>query len=369
MKRRIVRMVFGPPSTQAKALKRALLAGLAAWLFAFAHNGGASECADLLLLPGSPAIIESFSAYLSSTSPDFETVKALLGSLEFIDTSDAQVQQRLKPVTTQLQLWANRLATEAPLTSATPADLQAASNKLRLLNTPALRNLLGDAALQSLVGRAAWVYNRAIWDASLDRPAKITAIAEGLKAPLAAAAATPSESSPPPARAVNVKVVTGDVMTAKASAVVATIECDGLCGSKINASLRPYVTKAIQGRTLADGQTLTVFDSHSNPEASRNFVLIVDDQKLPLNIIVTRALLEAEKSGFTSVVLPALRTGYAFGSVEISYEQVVAEIKAGVARFAGESRGTLTDISIAVRNDGPLTACAVHRVHSADDRA
>jgi hypothetical protein len=296
-----------------------------------------------------PAWQAGFSSFLASPAPDFATVQASVQSLERIDTSDPKVQEALRPLAIQLQASAAALLA-APPARASESELRAASNKLRLLNTPALRNLLGDEALQSRVGAAAWAYNRALWDGTLASGAKAAAVARALEAPPAAAAA------PALAPAAAVKIVDGDVMKVKADAVVASIECGGFCGSAINSALSRAVGGALKGRDLRDGRTLTVPAAEPRRGDPESFVLVVDDQKLPLHQIVLRALHEAEKSGFKSVVLPALRSGYAFGAVETTHAQVVAELAAGVARFLAEGRGSLTDITFAVPRNARLTA-------------
>ncbi|HEX4046435.1 MAG TPA: hypothetical protein VH309_01295, partial [Elusimicrobiota bacterium] len=296
--------------------------------------GGAGSISAL-----APVWQASLTSYLASPAPDFATVKAALASLESLDTSDPRIQAQLRPLAAQLQASAARLAVQPPSPAATEAELQAASSKLRLLNTPALRNLLGGEEAQSRVGVAAWAYNRSLWDGALDRGGRAAAVAAALAAPAAPASAEAAAARLPPSA--KVRVVDGDVMKVKADAVAASIECGGFCGSPINAALRGSVGDALAGRELSDGRTLTV---PARPGEARNFVLVVDDQKLPLREVVARALHEAEKSGFTSVALPALRTGYAFGAVETTQAQVVGELAAGAARFLSESRGALTDI-------------------------
>jgi hypothetical protein len=286
------------------------------------------------------------SKYFSAKSPDFGEVEDTLKSLENLDTSRPQIRSNLDSIALDLQKVATGLASKPPSSHAGLVELQARSKKLRLLNTPAIRNLLGNEELESQVGSAAWAYNRALWDKGLNVAAKREAISRSIKN-AKNAGMTESELAtlgPLPA----VKVEPAELFDVHADAVVATIECDGFCGSNINSVLRNSIGEKIKGRKLRDGETLTVSDKKSSSINPRNYVLVVDDQKLPLRDIVSRSLLEAEKSGFKSVTLPVLRSGYAFGAVETSSGQVAAELRAGIAKYQAEGNGKLTEVTFAL---------------------
>jgi hypothetical protein len=307
--------------------------------------GATVRCEDVYA-PHAPATAP-LETYLRSSDANFETVKATLARLENIDTTHASQNPRLAQTIKLVQEVAHELVSAPPKIS-TLAQLEARSRKLRFLNTPAVRNLLEGSELPVQVARAAWAYNRALWDAKLSVAQKNTAISEALSKPIPPAEEPPLLSS---ANGLQIQVVTERILDVQAEAVMATIECEGFCGSHINTELREQIGHAIDKRDLKDGQTLSLRRDVAL-KINRNYILTVDQQNLPLSQIVKSALLEAENAGFTSLVMPALRTGYAFGAVEARYDQITAEIIRGISSFQSESKGTLKQIKFAVpKND------------------
>jgi hypothetical protein len=303
-----------------------------------------------LEIPAAP-----FEFFLESPKPDFDSVVRFLRLIEGFDTTRPEVQALFSNLTSVLSAKAKGLVFQAPRSQLTVEELWARSEKLKFLNTPALRHLLDSENLQFRVGAAAWIYYRALFNKDLSRSNKIDEITAGLKALAETAAPSEVTAKFPTDSLVKITVVEGDVMKIVSDAVAATMECDHFCRGNINSAIGQMVGDQLKGVSLEDNEVVVVRGQPQGPSGEqKNLVLSVDEQKLPLREVVFKALIEAEKAGFRSLVLPALRTGYAFGAVERSESQIIGELVAAVARFRSEGQSLLRDITFAVKNNQRL---------------
>lgn len=290
--------------------------------------------------------------FLSAKVPEYNEVKDALKSLEKMDTSRPEVQKNFGSFKTWLNTVAKTLLTNNFQKDASEEALQSISNKFRLLNTPALRNFL-DADLQAKVGQGAWSFNRTLWSQTLSRIQKIETLNQRMKAIWSqkAVAVLPASKI---SSSVLVNVVQGDIMQTQAEGIIATIGCNGYCSSALHSQLNTALGKVLNGRKLMDGESLTVRPDPKEKGSDKQYVLVADDQNLPLHQIVLKALVEAEKSGLRSVALPAIRTADGFGSVERSMDHVVSELIKGIALFSTETKGLLKGIDFNILNNAGL---------------
>ncbi|MBI4349236.1 MAG: hypothetical protein HY553_20530 [Elusimicrobia bacterium] len=302
-------------------------------------------------------------AFFRSPSPDMAAIRSVSAQLRALDTQDPATRARLEPLVRHLTAAAERLAAPAVDPKATEAGLAASAAKLQALNYPELRNLLPPARQRS-VGAAYWIYQTHLtrdvreydWaPATLSLERKIEGIARALAAAKTAFPAGPGSSLASDS-AVKVSVSGGDIAGKAADALLSAVQPSGLCEGGINALLRrsvPGIGEKIEAaKPLVDGRA---FVTPAGGDAGfANVVLVTDAMRLPLRRIVEGALRAADEAGFTSVSLPALRTGWNFGFIEASYEEIVAETLRGVRLFEDGGRKSLEAISLVVHNNPRL---------------
>ena len=111
----------------------------------------ASPCVDLEIAVGAiPAVSvlqaeswgRTIADYLSSAGPNYEDIRAIMGTLKSIDTSQPQAQRNFQYLAVLLKSWAENFGMTPPPPSSTTLELAAKLEKLKLLNTPSLWNLL-----------------------------------------------------------------------------------------------------------------------------------------------------------------------------------------------------------------------------------
>ncbi len=89
-------------------------------------------------------------------------------------------------------------------------------------------------------------------------------------------------------------------------------------------------------------------------DKSRNVILINDNQREPLHEIVFMALMAAEKSNFSSIVLSPLRLNESTGERERNYRDISLDFLRGVEKYVDRSEGVIKKIFIAVPNNEKL---------------
>src|SRR5690349_21017805 len=106
----------------------------------------AAMSCEALLAEAAPGSSSNFAAYLKSEDANFETVKEALKRLEEKDTSSVAHSSQLAGLAKVVNEAARELILP-PTEGTSLSQLETRSRKLRLLNTPAVRNLLGDGEL------------------------------------------------------------------------------------------------------------------------------------------------------------------------------------------------------------------------------
>lgn len=297
-----------------------------------------------------PQTDSSILQFLKAARPKYELVEDVIRTLELLDTTLPVNQVRFASLAKEIRVLATRLVKADLNPNTSEAALNATSNKLRLLNMPSLRNLLPET-LQIEVGRAAWIYRRAIWDQDLNRVQKVERVSKQLRAPLPNSALASVNAAIIP-NSVEVVVNRQSLLQSKSDSIILAIDRKGFCSSLLHSSLPKYVDAVLSVGGFVEGQVVSVLAPR--PNRDKNFTFIVDDQGLPLKQIIFSALTAAEKSGHTSVAIPALRTGYSFGAKELSYHQIISEISDGLTQFYKTNPKNLQKIEFSVLNNDAL---------------
>ena len=305
------------------------------------------------VMPAPAAFAGAVTAFLNSPAPDFERIRGLSDFLLAAEPGDAV----LAPLAEELRAAAQAIIDAPPGPAATEDDLSATERKLAVLNDPAFRNLLAPEQ-QRRAAAAFWAYNSHIYGNGSALGEKIAGIVRAMDASRAA-----PEDAPAPALvqdpAVAVEVVGGDAAKLKANALLSAVHSSGFCGGGINAVIERsggscFRRQLEDAKPLADGQTVVVAGDGKSEALFENVVFVVDDARRPLSEIVLKGLQAADAAGFKSVTLPALRTGWNFGLLEKTYEQVVAETVKGVNEFLKAGRKSVEKIALVVHQNPRL---------------
>lgn len=285
--------------------------------------------------------------FLDSQTPDYSKIESQIFELETKDTSDPVIKNQHKILHQKLNFKAQSVlkVLKFDLAKQSLESLQILTNKLRLLNTPSIRNFLTPDN-QELVAKSLWLIREVLWNDQLGNQKKIELLGQKLfnlkktdkKYKFEALELLPSW--------VGFKVKSDDIFNIKTDAVVVSIGCDGLCDSRMHQGLPATIRKDIKAQQWASGQARSYRDFKDSTGNSKNYILIVDDRKSKLHQLVLTSLVEAETDGFSSVALPIMRTGDNFGVVESSLEQIKYEILKGISLFYQQSNGGLKEISL-----------------------
>ena len=313
-----------------------------------------------------PRTLSSIHSFLRSPTPDWGTLTTAVSFLRSVDLNDPATLERVRPIVEELRSVAQRQLDSSPRSGTTESELFAASQKLRLLNEPEFRNLL-TSEQQRRIGAAFWAYSEhLVEDVRLERwsPSKFTLEEKikGIARALEASRVVPGELGTPTLRsdpAVAVEIVSADVSKVKSDALICGVQLAGLCHGGINAMIGRvggdgFHRQVDAAKPLRDGQTLVARGDRKNTGLFQNVVFFADNMRLPLRELVFNSLKAADEAGFQSVSLPAARTGYYYGLLEKTYEELVAETIKGVDAFLKAGRKNVENISIVVHNNPRL---------------
>lgn len=276
--------------------------------------------------------------FLNAKVPIYDQVRPDIEFLSSLDLRKAKYTDLVQPVSKSLQKISDQILAALPKSGMSIVQIQNQSNKLRMLNNPVLRNLLKENQ-QVQISRRAWIYNFAIWNWRLDINQKVDKILNDIALISTDIKFNPDEKLKLPEDLI--EIIQDGIEKTNADAMIASVECNGFCGSEIHKYVKENLPSEYKNRELKDGEALSIM-------SARSMVFVADNYKLPLHEIVTNALLEAEKAGHTSVALPALRSGYAFGAIESSQAEVSYEVLKGISEYVDKGKGVIKKIYITI---------------------
>ena len=156
----------------------------------------------------------------------------------------------------------------------------------------------------------------------------------------------------------SVKVTLGDITKIDADGLVLGINSEGLWGGGVDRAI--YAASGDQfhqqaAQTLigaADGEVVVAKTLQPHSGAYRNVVFVADNLQAPLYDILITGLRAADREGFTSVTVPALRMGVMMGYGGPP-EQKVRDMAQAVRDFQTEAK-CLREITFVIYGD-PVT--------------
>lgn len=310
-----------------------------------------------------PEWTAAFDSFLKSPDPNPDRVRDVARQLANLNLDDPQVKAQLAPLSAALRK-AIKPVLARPKKSATDEQLEAADQKLEVLNYPAVRALFPEET-QGKIGAAAWAYNRQLWEPTgtewIRKKKALGEVIAGIASALNAPPAALLDEAPPTVGTgpeLTVEVLKGDIVKVAADAVVTTVQEKHLCSGGVNSAINQangcFAAQLKKGPDLKDGDSLLARGDGKGPIDKVLFV--ADTYERPLSDVVYDGLKAADKAGLESVAVPALRAGSVFGAVERTYKEVVFEIRKGVERFLADARTSLKNISFVVHNDDKLAS-------------
>ncbi|HNB23848.1 MAG TPA: hypothetical protein PKZ32_15640 [Candidatus Melainabacteria bacterium] len=153
--------------------------------------------------------------------------------------------------------------------------------------------------------------------------------------------------------------ISGDIGKVQVDALITPINSEGMWWGALDGVIErnaggQFHAQAAAAMPLVDGQVVVAAKTAAHRGAFDNVVFVVDDLRAPLRDVVFNGLQAAEKAGYQSVSLPALRTGVMAGKVEKTVQQTVDEMAAGVKSFMETGPKSLKDIKFVVYNNDEI---------------
>lgn len=127
----------------------------------------------------------------------------------------------------------------------------------------------------------------------------------------------------------------GDIARVPAQALITAINNEGKWHGGIDHVIQHaagwmFHAQARNAMPLGEGQIVFARKTGDHDGAWGDVLFVVDDLQHPLSWIIERALRAAAQAGYTSVSLPAIRTGAAVGLVEPDERAAVDQIGIGL---------------------------------------
>lgn len=149
-------------------------------------------------------------------------------------------------------------------------------------------------------------------------------------------------------------VVSGDITTRRADAIITAINSGGMWFGGVDNAIQRVSGSLFHAQAanqeLHDGDVVVATGGPAGEGQFANVVFIIDDLVQPLADLVYTALMEADKAGVKTVNLPTLRTGVMAGVVEPTVGLALEALAQGILRFTPRAT-SITDITIVVYGD------------------
>ncbi|HEY9716081.1 MAG TPA: macro domain-containing protein [Trichormus sp.] len=158
----------------------------------------------------------------------------------------------------------------------------------------------------------------------------------------------------------DVSVVSGDIVQSDTDAIITAVNPGGMWFGGVDGAIQrtpgggQFYTQLAQQADLVDGQAVIARGTGEGP--IKNVVFAVDDLQQPLKNIITNALVAADKAGFKSVSIPAMRMGLMKGTVEVDGPATVDQMVRGVQEFMNQGPQSIKKINFVVYNAPALKA-------------
>lgn len=157
-----------------------------------------------------------------------------------------------------------------------------------------------------------------------------------------------------------IELLAADVANVPADALIAPLHSTGEWIGGINAAIRKCAGNSFHAQArdrmpFSDGDAFIAKRGEIRGGMFRDVLFVCDDWKRPLAGIVREALWRATDQEIGSVILPAMRTGAAFGQFEKTSAKAVLGLVTGVKQYLlNQPTESLKRIRIVVQPDSPL---------------
>lgn len=155
-------------------------------------------------------------------------------------------------------------------------------------------------------------------------------------------------------------ILAGDIASIPADAMITAINSSGMWFGGIDGVIQKHAGNQFHSQAMRRGKLThldTVVARKAQPHSAKfeNVVFVVDDLATPLEDIVFAGLLAAAQAGFTSVSLPAIRTGVMLGVVEKTAQDAVNALMRGIVSFFDDDPDTtINDVRFVIYGGGEI---------------
>ena len=149
----------------------------------------------------------------------------------------------------------------------------------------------------------------------------------------------------------NIRRISGDVTKVHADVLITAVNSAGMWFGGIDGAIQNvagnYFHKQIPLGSIQDLDVVVAKGDHFNHNGKfKHVIFVVDDLKSKLRDIIATGLEFADINEFTSVSIPAIRTGVMLGVVEKSLEEVVSEWIIGIKMYAADNMAESKDPNV-----------------------
>ncbi len=137
-------------------------------------------------------------------------------------------------------------------------------------------------------------------------------------------------------KANKISLIKGDIAQIPAQAMIAPINSGGMWFGAIDGVIQRNAGGQFHNQVNLPKQHLDTIVARKKTAHRAQFsdvIFVIDDLEGPLHNVVYAALEAAGAAGYTSVSLPAIRTGVMLGTVEKNARDAVAELLFGITEY------------------------------------
>lgn len=154
---------------------------------------------------------------------------------------------------------------------------------------------------------------------------------------------------------ITINLVEGDIAAVKADALVTAINSGrmwygGIDGVIQRAANQMFHRQAMACLSLSHGKTIVAKKQGDHRGQFGDVVFVIDDLEGPLNKVILAALIAASDAGYTTISIPAIRTGVMLGTVEKNAAEAALQTVIGLKAFAASNTGPLKQMTLVVYN-------------------
>ena len=151
-----------------------------------------------------------------------------------------------------------------------------------------------------------------------------------------------------------VTLMSGDIARVRVDALVTAINSEGAWFGGVDGVIRRAAGGMFHSQVrlpLKHADVAIAKKRGSHRGRFGDVVFVIDDLHGPLSKVVIAGLVGADRAGYETVSLPAIRTGVMLGAVEKDAAAAAKEIFAAIKEFASRSPKSLKSVTLVIYND------------------